>query len=234
MSALATPSIKRSVRFYEATLGKKVVMAITGVVLFGYVIGHLAGNLQIFSGNPENINNYAIFLHTHTAALWAVRALLLVAVLLHMWSAFQLWLRKRSARPVGYVKKDDVPTAYAARTMYWSGPIIAAFVIFHILHLTTGDVFPLQHLADNPEHYDVYANVILGFQHPAVSAAYIFAICLLCLHLYHGIWSMFQSVGLSHPRYTPGLKRFSAIFAILVAAGYISIPVAVLTGLLHL
>jgi succinate dehydrogenase / fumarate reductase, cytochrome b subunit len=138
---------------------------------------------------------------------------------------------KRAARPIGYVKKDDVPSAYAARTMMWSGPIIAAFVVFHILHLTVGSVLPLQELG--PNQPNVRANVIAGFQHPAVAGFYVVAVLMLCLHLYHGLWSMFQSVGLSHPRYTPGLKRFAAICAILIAAGNISIPIAVMTGLLQ-
>src|SRR5690348_7761182 len=151
MSAIATTgSIHRAIRFYEATNGKKAVMAITGVILFGYVLGHLIGNLQIYAG-PAPINRYAEFLHSTGAALWAVRALLLLAVVLHIVASYQLWAFNRRARPVAYYKKDDVPTGYAARTMKWSGPIVAAFVIFHVLHLTTGDVLPLEHQAANPE-----------------------------------------------------------------------------------
>ncbi len=128
------------------------------------------------------------------------------------------------------MKKDDVPASYAARTMVWSGPIIAAFVIFHVLHLTVGSVLPLQEFA--PNHPNVRANVIFGFQQPTIAAAYIFAMLLLCLHLYHGVWSLFQSVGVSHPRYTIWLKRLAALSAFFVAIGNISIPVAALTGLL--
>ena len=171
MSAIATTShLTRAIRFYEASIGKKVVMAATGVILFGYVVGHLAGNLQIYAG-PDKINAYAAFLHAHFALLWAVRFLLIFAVVVHITASVQLWLLKRAARPVSYYKKDDVPAAYAARTMIWSGPIIAAFVIFHILHLTTGDVFPL-----DPDN--VYQNVVSGFQHPAVAIAYIVAVSL--------------------------------------------------------
>jgi succinate dehydrogenase / fumarate reductase, cytochrome b subunit len=229
MSAIATPDpLHRTIGFYEASIGKKVVMAVTGVILFGYVLGHLLGNLQIYmpdTGVPatEPINIYAAFLHSHTVMLWAVRALLLVSVVLHITASVQLTLLKRTARPVAYVKKQDVPTSYAARTMMWSGPIIAAFVVFHVLHLTAGTVLPI-------EEGDVRANVIGGFQHPAVALFYIVAMALLCMHLYHGLWSMFQSVGLSHPRYTPALKRFAAVFAWFVAVGNISIPVAVLAG----
>jgi succinate dehydrogenase cytochrome b subunit len=223
MSAIATSQLNRPVRFYQAAAGKKVVMALTGVILFGYVLAHMLGNLQVFEG-PEALNSYAHFLHSHEGALWVARAVLLLSVVLHIVAAVQLWVLNNKARPVAYVRKADVPTSYAARTMRWSGIIIAAFVIFHVLHLTTGDIVPLQAApADSPDAYD---NVIMGFQHPAIAIFYIIAVLLLCMHLYHGLWSMFQSAGISHPRYTPGLKRFAAIFAIVVAAGYISIPVA--------
>jgi succinate dehydrogenase / fumarate reductase cytochrome b subunit len=233
MSSVAIPPLHRAVRFYEAPIGKKAVMAVTGVILFGYVVGHLLGNLQIYSADRDQVNRYAAFLHDPSRAslLWGVRTMLLLAVFLHIIASVQLWNLKRAARPIGYVKKDDVPSAYAARTMMWSGPIVAAFVVFHVLHLTVGSVLPLQELG--PNQPDVRANVIAGFQHPAVAGFYIVAMLLLCLHLYHGLWSMFQSVGLSHPRYTPGLKRFAAICAILIAAGNISIPIAVMTGLLQ-
>lgn len=232
MTPVAAPSLHRAVRFYDAPIGKKTVMAVTGVILFAYVLGHLAGNLQIYSADHDQINRYAAFLHDPSRAglLWGVRGLLLIAVVMHIVSSIQLWALKRAARPIAYVKKDDVPSAYAARTMMWSGPIIAAFVIFHVLHLTAGSVLPLQEIG--PDQPDVRANVISGFQHPAVAAFYIIAMLLLCFHLYHGLWSMFQSVGISHPRYTPGLKRGAAIVAILIAIGNISIPLAVITGLL--
>lgn len=232
MSTLAIHPIHRAVRFYEAPIGKKAVMAITGVMLVGYVFAHLLGNLQIYSSDPEQINRYAAFLHnpSNAAALWAARSVLFVAVVLHIVAAVQLWLQNRAARPVGYVKKADVPTAYAARTMIWSGLIVGAFVIFHVLHLTVGAVVPLRELGPNMP--DVRYNVINGFSNPWISGFYILAMILLCLHLYHGMWSMFQSLGISHPRYTPLIKKAAAVLAILVAVGNCSIPIAVLTGLL--
>ena len=231
MSPATSPAIQRTVRFYEASIGKKAVMAVTGVLLFGYVLAHLIGNLQIYSSDPEQINRYAAFLHDpgRTGILWGARVVLLAAVALHITASVQLWLLKREARPIGYFKKEDVPAAYAARTMLWSGPIILAFVIFHVLHLTVGSVLPLQEVA--PNQPNVHANVVNGFQHPVVAGFYIFAMVLLSMHLYHGLWSMFQSLGFSHPRYTTWIKRFAAVFALLIAAGNISIPIAVLAGL---
>ena len=232
MSTLAIYPINRAVRFYEAPIGKKAVMAITGVMLVGYVFAHLLGNLQIYSADAEQINRYAAFLHNpaNAAALWAARSVLLLAVVLHIIAAIQLWLQNRAARPIGYVKKADLPTSYAARTMIWSGPIVGAFVIFHVLHLTVGAVLPLRELGPNMP--DVRYNVITGFSNPWISGFYILAMILLCLHLYHGMWSMFQSLGISHPRYTPVVKKAAAVLAILVAVGNCSIPIAVLTGLL--
>jgi succinate dehydrogenase / fumarate reductase cytochrome b subunit len=235
MSALAISPINRAVRFWEAAIGKKVVMAITGVILFGYVIGHLLGNLQIYAADHEQINRYAAFLHSpgNVIPLWGIRAILLAAVVMHIVSATQLWMQNRAARPLAYRKKNDVPTSYAARTMKWSGVIVGAFIIFHILHLTVGAVMPLApEVAANAPN--VRANVIAGFQNPAVAGFYILAMVLLCMHLYHGLWSMFQSLGFSHPRYTPLLKKGAAVVAILIAIGNISIPIAVLTGFLTL
>lgn len=216
--------LDQATRFYQAAIGKKVVMAATGFILFGYVLVHLVGNLQIYLG-PGPINRYAEFLHSMPALLWFARLVLLAAVALHITASVQLWLLKRRARPVDYIKEDDPPAGYASRTMLWSGPIIAAFVVFHVLHLTTGSVgLPFREL-------DPYHNVVYGFRILPVSIAYVVAMTLLAMHLYHGVWSMFQSVGISHPRYTPLLKRLAAAFAIFIGAGNISIPIAVLTGI---
>jgi succinate dehydrogenase / fumarate reductase cytochrome b subunit len=231
MSTIDQP-IQRAVGFYEAPIGKKAVMAVTGVILFGYVVGHLIGNLQIYSSNHDQINRYAAFLHNpaNVIPLWVIRAFLMGAVVLHVTASIQLWLLKRAARPIAYVKKDDVPASYAARTMMWSGPIVGAFIVFHILHLTAGTVLPLHEIAENQPN--VRYNVIAGFLNPAVSGFYILAMILLCTHLYHGLWSMFQSMGFSHPRYTPLLRKGAAIVAILIAIGNCSIPIAVMAGFL--
>jgi succinate dehydrogenase / fumarate reductase, cytochrome b subunit len=231
MSATATATpLHRALGFYEASNGKKAVMAMTGVILFGYVVGHLVGNLQVFAGEAR-INRYAEFLHSMGPALWGVRVFLGATVVLHIVASTQLWLLNRSARPVSYHRKSDVPSAYAARTMKWGGPIVGAFITFHILHLTVGNVMPLATLPGGG--YDVYHNLINGFRIWYVSAAYIVGVGLLGMHLYHGLWSMFQSVGFNHPRYTPRLQVFSKIAAVVITAGYISIPVSVMTGIVQ-
>jgi succinate dehydrogenase / fumarate reductase cytochrome b subunit len=232
-SAPPQPGASTAVGFYGTAIGKKAVMAITGIILFGYVLGHMIGNLQIFSPDRDQINRYAAFLHSpaNLAPLWIIRAILLVAVVWHIIAALQLTKLKSDARPVGYIKKKDVPSSYAARTMIWSGPIIAAFVIFHVLHLTVGAMLPLHEMGVNQP--DVRYNVVSGFQNPVVSLSYIFAMALLCLHLYHGLWSMLQSLGWVSPRHSEAIKKGAAAFAILVCLGFVSVPLAVMAGLVN-
>ena len=227
MSATAANLPAGTLRFWQTTIGKKAIMAVTGVVLFGFVVGHLAGNLQVFE-SPEKINRYAAFLKSVPSLLWGARITLLLAVTLHIWSSFQLWLLQREARPISYIKKANIHSTYASRTMMWSGPIILAFVIWHLLQFTLGAVHPGAPF----DEQNVYNNVVLGFQVWPVSLFYIIAMTMLCYHLYHGLWSMFQSLGFSHPVYTPWLQRISKLVAILLAIGYISIPVAALAGFL--
>jgi succinate dehydrogenase / fumarate reductase, cytochrome b subunit len=214
-----------SEHFYSSTTGKKAAMAVSGCILFLFVVGHLIGNLQIYEG-PDKLNRYAVLLRSMPALLWTVRTILLAMVLLHIWTSVQLAARNIGARPVGYRMKKAAGSSYASRTMYWSGPIILAFVIYHLLDFTFGKVNP------HFEPGNVYGNVVASFQAIPVAAFYIVAMLLLCMHLYHGLWSMFQSLGIAHPRYTPMLRRGAAVVATLIAAGNISIPVAVLAGLI--
>ncbi len=212
--------------FWASTIGKKAVMAITGLILFLFVLFHMIGNLQVFEG-PEQLNFYGFALRRFPEALWGARIVLLLSVVLHIWASVQLALRKNRARPVAYAKRDNVASDYSSRTMYWSGPIVLAFIIFHLLHLTTGTIHPGGQFVEG----DVYRNVVSGFQVWYISAWYIFSMILLGFHIRHGAWSMFQSLGLNHPRHTPILKKAAAIFAIVIVAGYISIPLSVLLGL---
>jgi succinate dehydrogenase / fumarate reductase, cytochrome b subunit len=211
-------------RFWDSSNGKKVVMAVTGVILFGFVLGHMVGNLQVYEG-PEVFNNYARFLRLFPIALWVVRLTLLTSVVFHITATVQLALRKKKARPVAYSKKESIASTYSSRTMYWSGPIILAFVIYHLLQFTFGVVG----IPDYQEA-NTYQNVVTGFQQPVVSIFYIIAMILLCLHLRHGVWSALQTVGINHPRYTPILRFLATAVALLVAIGFISIPLSILIG----
>jgi len=226
MGSIAIDShVHKAMRFYQASIGKKAVMAVTGVVLFGYLVGHLAGNMQVYLG-AEQMDRYATFLHSMPVLLWGVRALLVACVVLHIMASLQLQKLKLDARPTGYVKKEAIESSLASRSMIWSGAMIAAFVVYHVLDLTTGVAGAAQF-----RELRAYENLVYSFRRLPVSAFYIVGMILLGMHLYHGLWSIFQTVGFSHPRYSPMIKRASAWVAILMAAGFISIPIAVLTGL---
>jgi succinate dehydrogenase / fumarate reductase cytochrome b subunit len=211
----------RILRFFDSTIGKKAVMAISGVALFGFVVVHLMGNLQIFLG-PDQFNGYARELRHLPLLVWSTRIILLIMVLLHIWSSLQLAVTKSEARPIGYVKHVSAGSLYASRTMYWSGPIIAAFVVYHLMQFTFGVG------GTHYEPFDAYGNVIAGFRVPVVTGFYIFAIGLLCIHLRHGLWSMFQTLGFHHPRYMKRLKTAAGLAAFLIFWGFVSIPIAVL------
>lgn len=223
-------------RTFGSSLGKKYIMAISGGALFVFVVGHMLGNLQIFLG-PEAINRYGHFLQSNPEILWPARLGLLVMVLLHIWAAAKLTAENKAARPIGYAS-DPTPVAasYASRTMLMSGLIIAAFVIYHLLHFTvqtkainlTGQDFLA--LRDARGRHDVFKMMIVGFGHPLVSGFYVLAMALLCLHLSHGVSAMFQSVGLKNEVYGPLIDRFAPISAWVIFIGYASIPIAVLLG----
>ena len=218
----------RPVRFWESTNGKKVVMAVSGLILFLFVFFHMVGNLQVFEG-PEQLNFYGLALRRFPELLWTVRCILLISVILHIWMSVLLVLRKAAARPISYARKENIASSYASRTMYWSGPILLVFIIYHLLDLTAGVIHPGGRFIEG----DVYRNVVTGFQVWYVSAWYIFSMLLLGLHIRHGAWSMFQSVGFNHPRHTPILKGAALGVAIIIVAGYISIPISVLIGLVR-
>jgi succinate dehydrogenase / fumarate reductase cytochrome b subunit len=225
-TVIANTQLMRVARFYESTIGKKAIMAVTGLVLFGFLIAHMLGNLQIFLG-PSVMDQYAETLHSTVEVLWPVRIILLISVLLHIWASISLSKVKRDARPVAYVKHTNVASSWASRSMMLSGPIVAAFIVFHLLHLTTGTLHP---------HFmplRAYENLVNGFADIPVALIYIAVMIFIGFHLNHGIWSMFQSMGFSHPRYTPAIKKFAAIFSWILIAGFISVPLAVLTGLVR-
>lgn len=218
---------------YRSAVGKKAVMAATGVILFGYVAIHMVGNLKLYLG-PEHMNEYAHFLRNVGApavpehgVLWLVRIVLLVAVVLHVHAAYALTMMNREARPSGYRDRGFVKATYAARTMRWGGVILLLFVLYHILHLTTGQA----HRSFVPG--DPYHNLVAGFRVWWVSAIYIVANLALGLHLFHGLWSMFNSLGLTNPRFEGWRRNFALGFALVITAGNLSFPIAVLLGIVR-
>ena len=223
---------------FKSSLGRKYIMAISGAALFLFVVGHLLGNLQIFLG-PKAINRYGDFLQSNKEILWPARLGLLLMVALHIWAAVKLSAENKAARPIGYAD-NPVPLAasYASRTMLMSGLIIAAFVLYHLLHYTvqvrslnfTGKDFLA--LQDAEGRHDIFRMMVAGFSQPLVSGFYILAMGLLCLHLSHGVSATFQSVGLKNEVCGPLIDRFARAAAWLIFLGYISIPIAVLLGYL--
>ncbi len=217
--------------FHRSSVGRKMIVAVTGIVLILFVIGHLLGNLQIFLG-PAWINGYAQHLRDLGPLLWIIRAFLLVVVLVHIYYTIQLVLENRRARPERYRRKDIVKATFASRSMAVSGLIVLAFIIFHLLHYSFRVTDPrFATLPKDPSgHYDVYSMMVLGFSSPLVSGFYILSLFLLALHLSHGSSSFFQSLGLNNHRIEPRLALGGRIFAWLLFFGYSSIPTAVLLG----
>ena len=210
----------------------KGVMAVTGIILFGFVLSHMAGNLKVFQG-PEEINEYAEFLREvgspvlpKYGLLWILRIGLLAAVVFHFWAAVTLTLQNRRARPKGYAVKKPIQLDFASRTMRYSGFLIAGYIIYHLLHFTTGQAHP------DFVYGDVYNNLVIGFQNPLVAGLYIVINILLGFHLYHGLWSMFQSLGIDHPAIINLRRPFAVVFAVLVTIGFVSVPISIVTGVI--
>jgi succinate dehydrogenase / fumarate reductase cytochrome b subunit len=220
---------------YRSALGKKAVMAVTGIFIFGWVFGHMVGNAKMYIG-AEHFNEYAKWLRTmgapalpNSAGLWIVRILFIVAVWFHIQAATQLTLMNWAARPVAYDDRDFVVASYASRTMRWGGVIIFLFIFYHLAQFTWGwQVAPAAFIEGDPYH-----NVVAGFQVWWVSAIYIIANLALGLHLFHGLWAMFNSLGLNNERFNPWKTYFATTFAIIVAGVNISFPIAVLMGIVH-
>jgi len=218
-----------------SSLGKKYLMAISGAVLFLFVLGHLAGNLQVFLG-PEAINRYGHFLQSNTELLWPARLFLLLMVTVHIWSAIQLSVENRRARPIPYGAYQPVASSYASRTMLMSGVIIFVFIVYHLLHYTaqvqyinfTGQNFV--DFTDPEKRHDIFKMMVVGFSNFWVSGFYVLGIGLLCLHLSHGVSSMFQSLGWKNQSYGPFLDKLARWVAVLIFVGYVSIPIAILLG----
>ena len=219
--------------FCHSSVGRKMIVAATGVILILFVIGHLLGNLQIYLG-PEWINAYSQHLRDLGPLLWMIRAFLLASVILHIYFTILLAIENRRARPEAYRDRYYVKASWASRHMVVSGLVVLAFIVFHLLHFTArkfNPQFPLLKL-DPLNRYDVYSMMVYGFQNAYVSAFYIIGLFLLTLHLTHGSSSFFQSLGFNNERLTPKLAIGGRIFAWLLFVGYTSIPIAVLLGMI--
>lgn len=223
--------MRRVVTLYRSSVGKKVMMAVTGIILFGFVLLHMLGNLKAFQG-PGSFDAYGEFIRAvggpvipEYGVLWGMRILLLAAVVVHITAAVQLYRQSHAARQRKYRKVDDLSFSYASRTMRWGGVIIGLFVVYHILHFTTGTVHP-----DFTE--SVHANLVRGFQSVPVALFYILAVAALSLHLYHGLWSTLQTLGANHPRYNHLRRPIAFGIALFIFMGYVSVPIAVMAGII--
>lgn len=224
-----------SVNFTTASIGKKILMAVTGVILLGFILVHLIGNLQIFIGQ-EQLNKYAETLQSMGALKWGFRIFLFLFVAVHIWKGVVLWLENRGARPISYKREETIQASISSRTMIYTGALIILFVGYHLLHFTL--------IATNPEYaqlppdpagrFDVYSMVILGFSNYLISGVYIAAMFLLAFHLSHAISSLFQTLGLNNPTTMPILKLIANLCAVVFFVGYVSIPVAVLLNIVKL
>lgn len=220
------------VRVTRTSIGRKLLMASASMLLFLYVVAHLAGNLKVFLG-ADAFNHYAEWLRVvgeplfpEQSVLWIARAVLLAALFVHVGEYVVLWLQKRRARTTRYRKYDPQVFSWTSRAMMWGGIAIFGFVVFHILHLTTGDVHP------DFVHGDAYSNVVAGFQSLPVTGIYMVGVIALGMHLYHGLWSALQTFGINNPKYNGYRRPAAGIIAVLITIGYLSIPLAVLTGVI--
>ncbi len=216
--------------FYGSSVGKKITVAVTGALMVLFTLGHMIGNLQIFEGPGEHggkakLDKYAELLRIEPGFLWLIRIVLLVTVIVHVITIIQLTLENKRARGGAYAMKKAQAATISSRTMFWGGLVLGAFVVFHLLHLTTGTVFPQYY-----EHLRVYTNVVTSFQNPLVAGIYIVAMAVIFLHLNHGIKSGFETLGVTHPTYVNLVRRGGPILAFLIAAGFMLVPVAILAG----
>jgi succinate dehydrogenase / fumarate reductase, cytochrome b subunit len=228
--------MRRVRTLYGSSVGKKIAMALSGIVLFVFVLLHMLGNLKAFEG-PEAMDGYALLLREigyplipGYGLLWTIRIFLLLALAIHLVASYQLWRRSRKARTAGYRKERSQVFSYASRTMRWGGVIIFLFVVYHVLHLTTGHVHP----DPDFESTAVYANLVAGFQSIGVVGFYLIAVGALSLHLYHGLWSFFSTVGVENPRVGRARRPLALVIAVGMFVGYATVPLAVQLGILGL
>ncbi len=223
---------------YASTIGKKFIASITGLILFGFLLGHVAGNLKVFTGTTADgvphIDEYGQFLKVagepmipEMFALWSARVVLLVALILHVLVVVQLALLSAEARPINYVKSRKKAATLPALWMMFSGLLILCFIIFHILHFTTGTI-----RLGKFEHGYIYNNLTHSFSNPVVAVGYVFVMIVLGLHLNHGVWSMFQTLGLDNPDRNKSLRVFATGLTIVIILGFIVVPISFMSGMM--
>ncbi|MGB7211832.1 MAG: succinate dehydrogenase cytochrome b subunit [Gemmatimonadales bacterium] len=214
------------IRFWRSTIGQRVLMALTGIIGIGFVILHMVGNLQIFQG-PEKLNGYSHMLHGPlNELLWVARVVLLVAVIVHIWMAYKVTVRNAAARPVEYQKREPQVSTWAARTMRWGGVLLLIFIPFHILNITTGDIHPGGTFVPG----DVYGNLTANFRLWWMTAFYVLAMGALGLHLFHGAWSSWRTLGIAKPSDKPLHRDIAALVAVVVALGFALVPLSIFFG----
>ena len=213
-------------RFWSSTVGKKIVMATTGLIMAGFLVTHMSANLLAYAG-PDEINGYSRFLHSVPELLWPVRIVLLVSVILHAVSAYQLARASRQARPVGYARREPQVSTFAARTIRWFSILLALFIVLHLLHFTTGTLLP------GFVEGDPYRNLVVGFTtQKAMAVFYIAMMIVLGLHIYHGTWSAIRTLGLSRPKPNPFVRPVATVLALALWLGFTAVPVGVLLGVI--
>ncbi len=221
--------MQKALSLFDTSLGKKAVMAVTGLVLLGFLLGHMLGNLQVYLGAAV-LDAYGHKLRELGPLLWCIRGILLLAFILHGWMVIDLYARSSAARPISYNQRKSVATSYAAQAMWLSGIVILLFVVFHIAHFTFPGI-AMSGSYSHDEHGKVYQNVVNGFRVPWVSGLYLLAQVVLGTHIFHGSWSLLQTLGLSHPRYDQRVRGVAKTIAVVIVLGNCSIPMAVLAGL---
>lgn len=214
-------------RIFSMAVGLKFLMALTGLLLVGFLIGHLSGNMLLYAGS-EAINQYAELLRKFPVLLWLVRIVLITAIFIHIYSGVRLSALNKRARPQSYAVKTRVKATLPSQTMLLSGMVVFAFALYHLAHFT----FRWTHRDEfaGLGEFDTYAMMVLSFRSPFVSAFYVFAIILLMMHLNHGIVSFFQTIGLNHTKYNRAIKNFSVLLSVVLALGFISLPISVYFG----
>jgi succinate dehydrogenase / fumarate reductase cytochrome b subunit len=219
--------MNRAIRFYRSAVGKKVVMAVTGLIGIAFLVGHVLGNLLAYRG-PEALNAYSAFLKSTGELLWLLRAVLLAAAVLHVAAAYQLTMQNRAARPTDYARREPQVSTLASRTMRWGGVLILLFIIVHILHFTTGTIRPTGSFSPG----DVYGNIVGSFRIWWVSLFYVVAMIAIGAHVYHGAWSSVRAIGFAQPSENPRHGRVALVLAVLIWLGFTAVPVGVLLGLI--